>query len=36
MKFTAQPPYLCQLERLTAHAEEDGTLAGIGLHALFP
>lgn len=36
MKFTAQPSYLPYLERFATHAEEDGTLAGIGLYALFP
>lgn len=27
MKLTAQPYYLLYLERITAHAEEDGALA---------
>ena len=36
MKLTAQPSYLSYLERLAAHAEEDGALARVGPHALFP
>ena len=36
MKLTAQPSYLPYLERIAAHTEEDGALAGIGPHALFP
>lgn len=35
MKLTAQPYYLCQLERFATHAEEDNAFAGIGLYALF-
>lgn len=36
MKLTAQPSYLPYLERLAAHAEEDGVLARVGPHALLP
>ena len=36
MKLTAEPPYLLYLERIAAHAEGDGTFAGVGLYALFP
>ena len=36
MKLTAQPSYLPYLERLAAHAEEDGVLARVGLHTLLP
>ena len=36
MKLTTQPPYLPYLERLAAHAEEDGVLARVGPHALLP
>ena len=35
MKFSAQSSYLPYLERLAAHAEEDGVLAHVGPHALF-
>ena len=36
MKLTAQSPYLPYLERLAAHAEEDGVLARVGPHAFLP
>ncbi len=36
MKFPTQTSYLPYLERLAAHAEEDGVLARVGPHALFP
>ena len=36
MKLTAQSSYLPYLERIAAHAEEDGALARVGPHALFP
>ena len=36
MKLAAQPPYLYQLERIAAHAEEDGVLARVGPHAFLP
>lgn len=36
MKLTAQPYYLPYLERLATNAEEDGALARVGPHALFP
>ena len=36
MKLTAESPYLPYLERIAAHAEEDGALARVDLYALFP
>ena len=36
MKLTAQSSYLPYLEWIAAHTEEDGSLARVGLYALFP
>ena len=36
MKLTAQPPYLCQLEWLATHDEEDNAFSDIDLYTLFP